>query len=72
MTMGWMETIRFIGLDLQVATVLAGAGLDLVARAPWSATSRLCRTWWQTRTPSRVPRMGTMGAEQRAVGAARL
>jgi len=37
MTMGWMETIRFIGLDLQIATVLAGAGLDFTARTIKSA-----------------------------------
>jgi hypothetical protein len=41
MTMGWMETIRFIGLDLQVATVLAVGGLDVAARALRSVGSRL-------------------------------
>lgn len=33
MTMGWMETIHFIGLDLQVATLTAVASLDVAARA---------------------------------------
>ena len=37
MTMGWMETIRYIGLDLQVATVFAVASLDWAARAVKSA-----------------------------------
>lgn len=32
MTMGWMETIHFIGLDIEVAIVFAVAGLDLAAR----------------------------------------
>lgn len=32
MTMGWIETIRFIGLDLEIATVFAVASLDLGAR----------------------------------------
>jgi hypothetical protein len=31
--MGWMETIRYMGLDLQGATVLAVASLDWAARA---------------------------------------
>ena len=33
MTMGWVETIRYIGLDLQVATVFAGASLDWAVSA---------------------------------------
>lgn len=32
MTMGWIETIRFIGLDIEVATVFAMASVDLAAR----------------------------------------
>lgn len=41
MTMGWMETIRFMGLDLQVATVFAVATLDVAARALRSAWRRI-------------------------------
>ena len=41
MTMDWMETIRFTGLDLQVATVFAVAGLDAAARALRSAWRRI-------------------------------
>ena len=41
MTMGWMETIRFVGLDLQVATVFAVATLDVAARALRSAWRRI-------------------------------
>lgn len=41
MTMGWMETIRFMGLDLQVATVFAVATLDVAARALISAWRRI-------------------------------
>lgn len=41
MTMGWMETIRFSGLDLQVATVFALASLDVAARALKSARDRI-------------------------------
>jgi hypothetical protein len=37
MTMGWIETIRYIGLDLQVATVFAVASLDWAVRAVKSA-----------------------------------
>lgn len=71
MTMGWMETIRLLGLDLQVATVLAGAILDLAARVPWSAAARIFyRRGWQTRTPALVSRRGIMGSEPRALGAA--
>jgi len=33
MTMSWMDTIRYIGLDLQVATVFAVATLDWALRA---------------------------------------
>ena len=33
MTMGWVEAIRYIGLDLQVATVFAVASLDWAASA---------------------------------------
>jgi hypothetical protein len=32
MTMSWMEAIRYIGLDLQAATVLVVASLDWAAR----------------------------------------
>ena len=41
MTMGWMETIRFVGLDLQVVTVLAAGSLDVALRALRSAWGRL-------------------------------
>ena len=43
MTMGWMETIRYLGLDLQVATVLAVASVDFAARAARSAWGRTPR-----------------------------
>lgn len=43
MTMGWMETIRILGLDLMVVTVFAVAGLDVVADALESAWSRITR-----------------------------
>jgi len=43
MTMGWMETIRFIGLDLQVATVFAMASLVVAARALKSVWSHIPR-----------------------------
>ena len=43
MTMGWMETIRYLGLDLQVATVFAVASLDVAARALKSAWGRIPR-----------------------------
>lgn len=54
MTMGWMETIRFIGLDLQVATVFAVAGLDWAARAPWSEAGRVIKSWVTRRTSDRT------------------
>ncbi len=43
MTMGWMEAIRFLGLDLMVATVFAVASLDAAActfRAAWGRIAR--------------------------------
>jgi hypothetical protein len=43
MTMSWMETIRFTGLDLMVATVLAAAILDAAARVLRSAWGRIPR-----------------------------
>ena len=43
MTMGWMETIRFLGLDLIVATVFAVASLDVAAYALKAAWSRIPR-----------------------------
>src|SRR5512140_2463122 len=44
MTMGWMETIRFIGLDLEIATVFAMASLDWAARAlKWLVRTRTDR-----------------------------
>jgi hypothetical protein len=43
MTMGWMETIRFVGLDLQVATVFAVASLGAASRAVESAWGRIPR-----------------------------
>jgi hypothetical protein len=50
MTMGWMETIRYLGLDLQVATMLAVAVVDFGARAARSAWHRSARV-----AASRVP-----------------
>ena len=44
MTMGWMETIQVLGLDLMVATVLAVAGLDAVACAIKAAWGRIPRS----------------------------
>jgi hypothetical protein len=41
MTMGWMETIRFLGLDLMVATVFAVASLDAAAFVLKSAWGRI-------------------------------
>jgi len=46
MTMGWMETIRFLGLDLMVATVFAVASLD--------AAPCVLRNAWR-----RIPRVAT-------------
>jgi hypothetical protein len=43
MTMGWMETIQVLGLDLMVATVLAVAGLNVVACALKAAWCRMPR-----------------------------
>jgi hypothetical protein len=43
MTMGWIETIRYLGLDLQVATVLAVASIDVAARTFKSAWGRTPR-----------------------------
>lgn len=40
MTMSWMETIRYIGLDLQAATVLALTSLYWARRALLSARAR--------------------------------
>lgn len=33
MSMSWMETVRYIGLDLQLMTVLAVTGVILAMRA---------------------------------------
>ena len=41
MTMGWMETIRFLGLDLEVATVFAVGTIDVAAGALRSAWRRV-------------------------------
>ncbi|MEY2920857.1 MAG: hypothetical protein RL261_2162 [Pseudomonadota bacterium] len=43
MTMGWMETIRFLGLDLMIATVFAVASLDAAACVLKSAWRRIPR-----------------------------
>lgn len=43
MTMGWMEAIRFLGLDLMVATVFAVASLDAAACASKAAWGRIAR-----------------------------
>ena len=43
MAMGWMETIRLLGLDLIVATVFAVASLDVAACALKAAWSRIPR-----------------------------
>lgn len=43
MEMSWLETVEFIGLDLQVGLILALVGLDLLKRvlhAAWSAFSQ--------------------------------
>ena len=43
MTMGWMETIQILGLDLMVGTVLAVAVLDAAAcvlKSAWGCISR--------------------------------
>ena len=56
MTMGWMETIRFVGLDLQVATVVAVATLDVAARALRSAWRRI---------PLRAGAVGSVRAKAR-------
>jgi hypothetical protein len=60
MTMGWMETIRFIGLDLQVATVFAVATLDVAARALRSAWRRI---------PPGAPAVGSVRAKARKLHA---
>jgi len=56
MTMGWIETIRFIGLDLQVAAVLAVASLDVAVSALKSAWGRI---------PRRAPSLGSVRAPAR-------
>jgi hypothetical protein len=56
MTMDWMETIRFVGLDLQVATVFAVAGVDVAARA-------LATAWGRMR--SRAPSPGALRVSTR-------
>ena len=43
MAMGWMETIRLLGLDLIVTTVFAVASLDVAACALKAAWSRIPR-----------------------------
>jgi hypothetical protein len=57
MTMGWMETIRFIGLDLQVATLFAVASLGAASRAIQYAWGRIPRNalWRGSARPGRVP-----------------
>jgi hypothetical protein len=43
MAMGWMETIRVLGLDLMVATVFAVASLEVAAyalKAAWGCIPR--------------------------------
>jgi hypothetical protein len=50
MAMGWMETIRVLGLDLMVATVFAVAGLDVAAYALKSAWRRIPREALSRRT----------------------
>ena len=70
MTMGWMETIRLLGLDLQVATVLAGASLDMAVRVPWSAAALTYGSRWQAKSRARASGRGVMGSEQRTLGAA--
>ena len=58
MTMGWMETIRFIGLDLQVATAFAVATLDVAARAlrsAWRRSPLRARAVGSVRTKARKP-----------------
>jgi len=57
MTMGWMETIRFIGLDLQVATVFAVASLGAASRAVQYAWGRIPRNalWRGSARPAWLP-----------------
>ena len=43
MTMGWMETIRFLGLDLEIATVFAVGSIDVTVGALSAAWRRLPR-----------------------------
>ena len=56
MTMGWMETIRFLGLDLMVVTVFAVASIDVTLRALRSARSRAPR-YAASRVPVRHARV---------------
>jgi hypothetical protein len=44
MTMGWLEAIQFLGLDLQVATVLVAGIVDVALRAIRSARGVPLRT----------------------------
>ena len=47
MTTGWMEAIRFLGLDLMVATVFAVASLNAAAgilKAAWGRIPRRTTT----------------------------
>ena len=71
MTMGWMETIHFIGLDLEVATVLAVGSLDAAARAlkfAWGRIPSGARSLGSIRVRARrlytSPRMHPAGNER--------
>jgi hypothetical protein len=48
MEMGWLETVAFIGLDLQVGLVLALLGLHVLEHALHSAWSAFSN-WFSTR-----------------------
>jgi hypothetical protein len=61
MTMGWMETIRYIGLDLQVATVLAVGSLVLAARAFNSAWNQRIQSMEGNSASKRSSRSGSTG-----------
>jgi hypothetical protein len=57
MPMSWMETVRYIGLDLQLMTVLAVAGVILAVRAFESVRRR--GTLTQPRSASAVSERNT-------------
>mgnify|MGYP006392755075 CR=1 FL=1 len=57
MTMGWMETIQVLGLDLMVATVFAVASVDVAAcalKAAWGRIARAAPSRRSTRPSSKL------------------